>query len=206
MENYILEWIGYGASLIIALSMAISSIVKFRVVNLIGAALFSIYGFLIGSIPVGVMNGFIVAVDIYFLVQFISQKELFETLEVSGSNRYMHRFLEFHFNDIKKYYPNFNYTPTDNTIEFFVLRNMNVAGILIVEIVGDGSLKVILDYVTPQMRDFKNGRFAYLSLKETFKQRGYTKLIAEKTSSEHVEYLVKMGFLESDNNQLEMVL
>ncbi|MEZ5149235.1 MAG: hypothetical protein R2759_19740 [Bacteroidales bacterium] len=50
MELSVLEWIGYMASGIIALSMTMSSIVKFRWINLVGAGTFATYGFLIGAI------------------------------------------------------------------------------------------------------------------------------------------------------------
>ncbi len=206
MEGVVLEWIGYGASVVIALSMALNSIVKFRIVNLIGAATFSVYGFLIGSIPVGVMNGFIVAVDVYFLIQIFSKKDYFETLEVSSTNRYMHKFLEFYKRDIGKYYPDFSYMPNDNTIQYFVLRNMAVAGILIAEKKDDSTLKVVLDYVIPEMRDFKNGRFAYLNLRKKFLECGYQRLVAEKTNPVHVKYLLKMGFVDTQNDCLEKVL
>jgi len=191
---------------VIALSMALNSIVKFRIVNLIGAATFSVYGFLIGSIPVGVMNGFIVAVDVYFLIQIFSKKDYFETLEVSSTNRYMHKFLEFYKRDIGKYYPDFSYMPNDNTIQYFVLRNMAVAGILIAEKKDDSTLKVVLDYVIPEMRDFKNGRFAYLNLRKKFLECGYQRLVAEKTNPVHVKYLLKMGFVDTQNDCLEKVL
>ena len=206
MEGVVLEWIGYGASVVIALSMALNSIVKFRIVNLIGAAMFSVYGFLIGSVPVGVMNGFIVAVDVYFLVQIFSKKDYFETLEVSSTNRYMHKFLEFYKRDISKYYPDFSYMPNDNTIRYFILRNMAIAGILIAEKKNDSTLKVVLDYVIPEMRDFKNGRFAYLNLRKKFLECGYQRLVAEKTNPVHVKYLLKMGFVETQNGFLEKVL
>ncbi|MDD2279874.1 MAG: hypothetical protein PHD06_13130 [Bacteroidales bacterium] len=203
MDSVVLEWIGYGASLIIALSMTLNSIVKFRIINLIGAALFSAYGFMIGSIPVGVMNGFIVAVDVYFLIQFFSKKDYFETLEVSSLNKYMLKFLDFHSHDILKFYPDFSYMPNDNTVQYFVLRNMAVAGILIAEKQDSNTLKVILDYVIPEMRDFKNGRFAYLNLRKKFLDCGYQRLIADKTDPIHVKYLLKMGFVESADGNLE---
>ena len=66
MEINFLQWIGYAASIIIALSMTMNSIVKFRWINLCGAFTFSTYGFLIGAYPVGILNGFIVLVDIIF--------------------------------------------------------------------------------------------------------------------------------------------
>ena len=83
MEINVLEWIGYIASVIVAVSLAMTSIVKFRWVNLIGAATFSIYGFLIGALPVGFLNGFIAIIDIYFLYTIYSKKEVFETNETS---------------------------------------------------------------------------------------------------------------------------
>lgn len=206
MDSIVLEWIGYGASLIIALSMTISSIVRFRIINLIGAGLFSAYGFMIGSVPVGVMNGFIVAVDVYFIILFFSKKEFFEILEVSSADRYLLKFLKFHRGDICKFYPDFSHTPNDNTMQYFILRNMAVAGILITDKQDDKTLKVILDYVIPEMRDFKIGSFAYLNLHEKFVGSGYQRLIAEKTTPVHVKYLRRMGFNESAGGELEKLL
>lgn len=71
-----LPYLGYFASIVIALSMTISSIVKFRWVNLFGALAFSIYGFIIGAYPVGFLNGFIVLVDIYYLSKIYGKKEI----------------------------------------------------------------------------------------------------------------------------------
>ena len=93
MNSEVLQWIGYAASVIIALSLAVSSIVKFRWLNLIGASIFSTYGFLIGAIPVGVLNGIIALLDVYYLITIYGKKEVFETLEIRPENRYMIRFL-----------------------------------------------------------------------------------------------------------------
>lgn len=100
MEINILQWIGYAASIIIALSMTMNSIVKFRWINLAGAITFSTYGFLIGALPVGFLNGFIVCVDIYYLTVIYTKKEIFEILEVRAENKYLIRFLEFHNKEI----------------------------------------------------------------------------------------------------------
>ncbi|HPG32490.1 MAG TPA: hypothetical protein PLM34_01460, partial [Lentimicrobium sp.] len=82
MDTNLLEWVGYLASVIIAASMTMNSILKFRWINLAGAVTFSMYGFLIGAWPVGFLNGFIAVVDIYYLYQIYSKKEVFEILEV----------------------------------------------------------------------------------------------------------------------------
>ncbi|MFP4556750.1 MAG: hypothetical protein ACLFNU_07755 [Bacteroidales bacterium] len=202
----ILEWIGYLASVIIALSMAMSSIVKFRVINLIGAALFSTYGFLIGSLPVGILNGFIVAVDIYYLISIFSKKEVFETLEIRNDNRYLLRFLSFHDSEIQKYFPGFTYKPEVNTVSFFILRNMSVAGVFLAHRHEENILKVGLDFVIPEYRDFKNGRFVYNNLRNKFIEAGFTKVVASKSSKHHEKYLKKLGFVENERGMLEKEL
>lgn len=59
-----LEWFGYTASVVVAISLTMSSILKLRWYNLLGATLFSAYGFLIHAYPVGFLIGFIACVDI----------------------------------------------------------------------------------------------------------------------------------------------
>ncbi len=58
------EIIGYIASALVAISLMMSSILKLRVINLIGAAFFTVYGLLIGAYPVAVVNFIIVLIDI----------------------------------------------------------------------------------------------------------------------------------------------
>lgn len=199
MEINILQWIGYAASIIIALSMTMNSIVKFRWINLAGAITFSTYGFLIGAYPVGVLNGFIVCVDIYYLTIIYSKKEIFEILEVRPDNRYLLRFLKFHDAEIQKFFPGFTYKPEMNTISFFIHRNMAVAGLFLAHRTEDGSLKVGLDYVVPEYRDFKNGKFVYHRLSQRFIEAGFKKVITKGESKKHVKYLKKLGFVEDQD-------
>ncbi|OEJ99411.1 hypothetical protein A8C32_06280 [Flavivirga aquatica] len=70
-----IEILGYVASLFIAISIMMNSIVKLRVVNLIGAFLLGIYGVFISSVPVILLNFFIVLTNIYFLYKNIKKKE-----------------------------------------------------------------------------------------------------------------------------------
>jgi len=199
MNFDLLQWIGYAASLIIAISMTTSSIVKFRWINLAGALTFSIYGFLIGALPVGFLNGFIVIVDIYYLVVIYSKKEIFEILEIRPENKYLIRFIEFNNVEILKFFPGFTYKPDMNTVSFFILRNMSVAGLFLAHREDGNVLKVGLDYVIPEYRDFKNGKYVYLRLKNKFIDLGFTKVMAEGNSVKYTKYLKKLGFKEEDN-------
>lgn len=204
METGILEIIGYVASITIAVSMAMSSIVKFRMINLAGATLFATYGFLIGSLPVGVLNSFIVAVDLFYLYKIFSKKEVFETLEVRSDNRYLLRFVEFYQKDIQKFFPGFKYMPEKNTISFFVLRDMAVAGLFLGRRENDNVLRVGIDYVLPEYRDFKNGKFVYQRLQDHFINAGYTKIITTSKNPKHKKYLKKIGFFENAEGLYEI--
>ena len=63
------ELLGYSASLLIALSLSMRSLLTLRVINLTGALLFTIYGLVIGALPVAALNFYIVMVNIYYLHQ-----------------------------------------------------------------------------------------------------------------------------------------
>ena len=206
MEISVLQWVGYFASAIIAISMTMNSILKFRWINLAGATTFATYGYLIGAWPVGFLNTFIACVDIYYLVSIYSKKEVFEILEVRPENRYLIRFLEFHNNDIQSFFPGFGYKPEMNTVSFFTLRNMAVAGVFLAHREGDGTLKVGLDYVLAEYRDFKNGRFIYGQLINRFAETGIRRVVAAGNSRKYAGYLKKLGFVESVDGLFEKTL
>jgi|DewCreStandDraft_4_1066084.scaffolds.fasta_scaffold124135_1 hypothetical protein len=206
MGKEILEWIGYTASVIIVLSMLMNSIQKLRWINLFGAALFSLYGFLIKAYPVGFLNGFIVAIDIFYLYKMYSAKEYFRFLEVRNDNKYLDAFIDFHLKDIRKYFPEFEFNPQKNKISLLILRNMNVAGVILAHEYDNKTLNIGLDYVIPEYRDQKPGKFVYKKNLYFFSKLGYEVLCSKSQSKSHDKYLKKMGFIKGNlNNSKEEV-
>jgi len=199
MDSQILLWIGYAASGVIALSMTMNSIVKFRWINLIGASTFATYGFMIGAFPVMFLNGFIVTVDIFYLLRIYTKSHFFDTLEIRQDNKYLLKFLDFHNGDIQKFFPGFTHKPEMNTVSFFILRNTAVAGIFLAHREDKNILKIGLDYVIPAYRDHKNGKFVYRHLSDFFKKEGFEYLYAEANSPKHGKYLKKIGFTEKED-------
>jgi hypothetical protein len=186
--------------------MTMNSILKFRWINLSGALTFATYGYLIGAWPVGFLNTFIAFVDIYYLVSIYSKKEIFEILEVRPENRYLIRFLDFFDKDIQEFFPGFSYKPEMNTVSFFTLRNMAVAGVFLAHRYDEHILKVGLDYVLPEYRDFKNGRFVYGQLNKKFKNEGFKKVIADAKSKKYSVYLKRLGFEPNAEGLYEKML
>lgn len=196
-----IEIIGYLGSFFIAFAMTFSSIIRLRWFSLVGTILFTTYGFSIGAYPVGIVNAFIMMTNIVFLIKQYSKKELFRTLEIRNDNKYLIDFIQFHKEDIARFFPKFESVGDQNRISFLVLRDMQVAGVFIGKIVEPGKLCVELDYVTPAYRDYKLGKFVYKSGQSIFKQRNITQLISGSYSAKHNVYLKKLGFNETVENQ-----
>ncbi|GJH40253.1 membrane protein [Capnocytophaga sp. HP1101] len=71
-----IEIIGYAASLFVVLSFLIKdNLVYIRLTNLVGCALFVVYGYFISSIPVILPNAFLVVVQIVYVWREIRKKK-----------------------------------------------------------------------------------------------------------------------------------
>ncbi len=189
--NIYFEWLGYFASALVAISLMMSGIVKLRIINLIGAILFSGYGLIIHAYPVFVVNGVICLVDLYYLWDILKAEEFFNILEVSHDSDYLTYFVQFHFKEIIKYMPNFVFKASDATTVFFILRNSIPAGLIIAERGEDDSYYIKLDFVIPGYRDLKIGKYVY---KNIFAKKSAKKIYSDPGNKKHDEYLRKMGF------------
>lgn len=69
-----IEWIGYLASILIALSMFMKDMIKLRFINLVGSLCFVIYGLVIKAYPVVVTNIVIVGVNLYYIYKITNEK------------------------------------------------------------------------------------------------------------------------------------
>ena len=197
----IYEIIGYIASALVAISLMMSSILKLRIINLIGAAFFTLYGLLIGAYPVAAVNFIIVVIDLYYLYDIYTAKEYFTLLKVRSDSKYLDYFLNFYDQEIKKFIPHFSFpNSTDNSLlVFFILRNMVPAGLFIGEFEKRNQLFVKLDFVIPGYRDFKVAEFLYVTQADIFKARGVQKIYSRPESKTHAAYLQRIGFAPQPN-------
>ena len=197
MDPIVLEWIGYVASLIVLISLLMSSIKKLRWINLGGALLFGIYGFMIGSIPTGLMNIGIVIIDIYYLARMYMSKEYFRVLPIENDTDYLNGFLDFYKQDIGSYTDISKINFEKAVVKLYLLRNMNPAGIFICEEFNKKTLEITLDYVIPMYRDSKVGQFIFEGQKLYFLGKGYNRFIVFTKIPQHIKYLKRMGFVET---------
>lgn len=194
MDNpFFYELIGYVASILIAVSLMMSALIKLRIINLIGAAGFAVYGVLIGSIPVTIMNTFIVLINGYYLLIMYRAKEFFQLLQVPPESPYLHHFLHFYEHQIRRFQPAFDFQENEDWIPVFVLRNMIPAG-LILGTKTDGRLRIELDFAIPKYRDFKIAHFLFGKKKDFFRNKGICRIESPRGNDTHNAYLERIGF------------
>lgn len=191
-----LEWLGYTASLTVLVSLLMSSIIKLRWINLIGSCTFALYGFLIGALPVALLNICTAAINVYHLVKIYHSKEYFKLMTIEEPSSYVKSFLDYHRKEIEEYINYIPSNPDNYAVRFFVLRNMVPSGFFLASKYDPRTLKIELDFVTPEYRDFKIGNFIFESQKSYFLDQGYTRFISDPLNPEHIKYLKKMGFQE----------
>lgn len=193
-SQLVLEIVGYAASILVAVSLMMSSILRLRIVNLVGSAAFTVYGALIGAYPVAVVNLLIVFINLYYLRQMLGSREYFKLLRVSPGSEYLRAFLDFHRDEIRRFLPGFRHEPAEGRLTFFVLRDMVPAGLFVGELGEDGTLRVLLDFVIPRYRDFKTGRYLFADQAEFFREQGVREIVSEPGNPDHADYLRRMGF------------
>lgn len=194
-DEVLYELIGYAASALVAISLMMGSILRLRIINLVGALLFAAYGTLIGAAPVAAVNLFIVGVNVYHLARIRATREFFRLLEVDSDSEYLRHFATLHGDELRMHDPRFALPLKPEQLAFFVLRDVVPAGLFIGDVRDGGELVVRIDYVLPGYRDFKVGRFLFEERADYFRSRGISRLTATARTGGHARYLRRMGFV-----------
>jgi len=186
------DWLGYLASLVVLISLTMSSILRLRWINMLGCFLFAYFGYLVSSPPVLFANLGIAAINIYFLYKIYSTKEEFKIINASTDSEYYRHFLNVNSKEISKQI-GMDALKKEHTA-LYMLRDNDIAGVLIGEQDGKGALDIKLDYVIPRYRDYKLGKYFFTDHPEFFRERGITTLRTTAEDDAHRLYLEKIGF------------
>jgi hypothetical protein len=197
-----IEWFGYFSSFVVLISLTMSSIIKLRWINLVGAVMFSIFGFMINSYPTGILNLGIAFIDIYYLYQLYMKKEEFSMVKANVGSDYFKHFINLNKNSIESQHKiNFG---VDHRA-YYYLRNNNIAGVMIGQALNEDTFFIEVDYVTEEYRDFKIGKYFMGENRIGMLLNGYKTLKARANSLEHAHYLGKIGFKKSNDGTEDYV-
>lgn len=194
------EWLGYMASVVVAVSLTMTNIRRLRWINLVGAIAFTVYGTILRLYPVMVVNGFIVGINIYYLVRLSLTKDRFHLMPISwDTSIFLPRFVEFYAQDIRKHFPSANFDDLRRFSTIVITRNVVPVGLFIYEPHEEGIIQIHLDYEIPSYRDFESARYFFREFRGLMNEQGFHTYIAYCNVSIHERYLRRMKFTEDPN-------
>lgn len=191
-----IDWFGYAASVVILISLTMSSIVRLRWINLLGALMFATFGYLIGSIPTGTLNAGIAIIDIYYLLRLYRARDELAIVEIERFSPFLAHFLQRNEEEIQRLFGRSVIPPDDQV--FLYLRNNNVAGLLAGSLSGE-TFVIHIDFVTRAYRDLRIGQH-FLQKRLSSVLPGVTQLEAHAADESHAAYLRQVGFMRSDDS------
>ncbi|KQY46636.1 YgjV family protein [Cellulomonas sp. Root137] len=191
------EIVGWIGSLLVIISLTQARVLRFRVINLLGAVIATAYNVVIEIWPFAVMNGVIAIIDVYWLVRLQRERHdalVYGVLEVPSDDAVLQHLLESHAPDIARFHPGFSAVDPAPSASFVVVRGDELVGAVVVRSAGDGVGRVDLDYVTPRYRDFTPGEFVYRD-SGVFASHGFRRLVVGGSpATEARAYLERVGF------------
>lgn len=193
----IIELVGYLGSALVVVSMLMTSVVKLRVVNTVGSAIFMGYALVIGSYPTALMNLFLIGINVYQLFRLFRNRKEYALVDVTLREGYVSHFIEANMNDIRIWFPAFSTQNLQADTVFLVCCDNHPAGMFIAQKTAPGELDIILDYTTPAYRDTSAGRYLYAQMRE----KGYNTLVFRSDAPKHIAYMEKIGYRKNDRGE-----
>lgn len=208
-----LDILGWISSILVVGSLMQARVLRFRVMNLAGAALATVVNAMLGVWPFAAMNGVIAVIDVYWIWKLTRERHddaAYEVLEVGVDDAYLRYQLRVHDEDIATTHPAFTPPPISvpdpgapaatgaERSAFLVLRGDETVGMVLVRDAGSGVGEVELDYVTERFRDFTPGEFVYRQ-SGIFAGKGFTLLRADAGPGTSDHY-GRVGFQRVDNH------
>lgn len=186
--------VGYGASVVILVSLVTTNVLRLRLVNGIGSLLFGWYGLLIGSWPVCIINWIIAGIDGWYLLKTLLAQAFFDLEPASATGAaYLRKFFLYHERDILRFTPDATLEALQSAETYLLFRNLLPVGLFSFRRDGERA-EIVTDYMVPEYRDFKAGRFLYRSCRMRFKETGIKVFAAASDQPQQIRYYHKNGF------------
>ncbi len=191
MSPFTIEIIGYVASILVVASLAMTSVVRLRILSLLGSVAYVIYGVALGAWPIVIANAVIAVLNIWNLYRVLTSTQSLGVSPIATDAPYLADFLEAHQADIDKFQPGVRPEPGDQAWLF--LRDALPVGVLLGRVDGP-DFRVRLDYVRPPFRDTKIGAWLFADGFGKLGLSGVTSIVANAGTPEHRRYLRGIGF------------
>jgi hypothetical protein len=154
------EVVGYVPSALVVLSLTMASVVRLRLISLVGSVVFVVYGGLIDSVPLIVTNIAIAGINVWFLWAELGGRSDLGVVRVPHDSPFLLDFLHHHLADIRDFQPDFDGDTHESDLCLVLTRDGLPAGVVTGRVDGD-DLCLELDYVLRAYRDSRLGQWLY---------------------------------------------
>ncbi|HSL56488.1 MAG TPA: hypothetical protein VK866_01470 [Acidimicrobiales bacterium] len=186
------ELIGYAASALVVLSLAMTSVVRLRAISFVGSLTFTVYGALIGSVPIVITNVAIALLNVWFLRAELGGGRDLGASVIDADAPFLADFIRFHRDDMRRFQPTMS-IPDHDAFALLLLRDGLPAGALVGKR-HDHVLEITLDYVMSAYRDSRIGGWLFGPGADVFRDQGFTRLETRPGDDTHRDYLETVGF------------
>lgn len=201
------EIFGWAGSILVVVSLWIPSVWRFRILNLSGSLIATIYNIYFGIWPYAAMNGVIVGIDAYWIArlsrQGATEQRGYAVVSAQPDDALVQHFLSRNANDIQASYPHFSADDLVGSDVKFIMHEDEIVGIFAMTTT-DAYATIVIDYVTARFRDLGPGRYVYAH-QDMFTQAGVSQLRIALLNTTDPAYFTKQGFSTKDNYLIRTV-
>ena len=200
MDLYI-ELFGYLGSCLVVISMLMSSVIKLRIINIIGSTISGIYALIIGSFPLALMNICLIVINVYNILKLKKESKKYEIVKGDTKENFFYYFVDHYGDDIKRHFSDFDAKKVSGDTVYYVFCNEAPVGLFI----GNNrknNVDIVLDYTVPNYRDCSVAKFLYIAMKKN----GINQLEVKNPSEKHIEFLEKMGYRLEENRYVKLLM
>ncbi|MBR5095851.1 MAG: hypothetical protein IK094_01945 [Treponema sp.] len=188
----LLEIIGYVGSALIVISMMMTSVLRLRLVNILGCGISICYAIAVKAYPVAFLNAFLIVVNMAKTIQLFRLEKSYHMIVSKGTAGLPQYLVQKYNDDILNFFPDCKKINDDDDV--FILMNGDIAtGITAGKIDENKNFNVKIDYTTPAYRDNSAGLYLY---KEIGKLGCCKRVVFETSSKNHENYMYKIGFVK----------
>lgn len=201
MNNQLyIELFGYLGSILVVVSMLMSSVIKLRVINIIGSVISGTYALIIGSFPLALMNICLIIINVYNIIKLKKASRKYEIVKGDIQDYFFKYFVNHHDEDIKNYFNNFESEKVSGDTVYYVFCNEAPVGLMVGD-KKDDKIEVAIDYTVPAYRDCSVAKFLYIAMKKD----GINQLEIKEPTEKHVAFLNKMSYENKDNTYVKLL-
>lgn len=174
LGDHWVDLLGWCGSTLLIISLVQTRVLRLRLLNLCASSILIVFNGLVHVWPMVAMNVATATINVFFIRRLLTQRQTFHVLEVQPRDAYFQHFLTVHVKDLRRFFPAFEGTETDD-LAFQVQTGDETVGCVLIRPEGEVA-RVLLDYVTPRYRDFSPGEFVWRS-NPVLKQRGFKRVV-----------------------------